>query len=344
MEVHQRRKRYSGKYPKKYEDKYKELNPEKYSETISKVISKGNTPAGMHIPIMVQEILDFLDIKSGQIGLDATLGYGGHTKAMLEKLNHSGHLYALDIDKIEIAKTQERLASYGYDQTDLTIKNINFRNLDEALPLDVKCDFLLADLGISSMQVDNPKRGFSYKNEGPLDLRLNPMEGDPASVLLMQLNKNELAEILIKNSDEPYAIEIATKICEKKSYGIIDTTSKLTEAIKEALSFLPKALYESEIKKSSQRVFQALRIAINHEFEALEDFLFKLPFVMKPGGRIAILTFHSGEDRLVKKAFKDYLSEGIFSNISENVIRPSKEEIYDNPRAKSTKMRWAIMK
>lgn len=344
MEGHQRRKRYSGKYPKKYEEKYKELNPDKYSETITKVISKGNTPAGMHIPIMVQEIVDFLDIKKGQIGLDATLGYGGHTKVMLEKLNHTGHLYALDIDQIEINKTRERLESYGYLESDITIKNINFRNLDEALPLEVKCDFLLADLGISSMQVDNPERGFSYKHEGPLDLRLNPLQGDPASVLLMQLNKNELAQILVKNSDEPYAMEISTKICEKKSYGVIDTTSKLFETIKEALSFLPKALRESEIKKSSQRVFQALRIEINHEFEALEDFLFKLPFVMKSGGKIAILTFHSGEDRLVKKAFKDYLNEGIFSDICENVIRPSKEEVYNNPRAKSTKFRWAIMK
>lgn len=344
MEEHKRRIRYSGKYPKKFEEKYKELNPEKYEDTIEKIIQKGNTPAGMHIPIMVNEIMDFFDIKEGQIGIDATLGYGGHTKVMLEKLSHTGHIYGLDIDKVEIEKTKDRLFSYGYTEKDITIKNMNFKDLDQVIPNDGRCDFILADLGISSMQVDNPERGFSFKHDGPLDLRLNPLKGETACELLMRLTKQDIEQILFENSDEPYAKEVAQKICEKKSYGPIDSTKKLYEIIKETLSFLPKNKREDDIKKTAQRVFQALRIEVNSEFEVLNDFLYALPYVVKPKGKIAILTFHSGEDRLVKKAFKNYLNSGVFGEISENVIRPTTEEIYNNPRAKSTKFRWAIMK
>lgn len=344
MEEHKRRIRYSGKYPKKFEEKYKELNPEKYEDTIEKVIQKGNTPAGMHIPIMVNEIMDFFDIKEGQIGIDATLGYGGHTKVMLEKLSHTGHIYGLDIDEVEIQKTKDRLFSFGYTEKDITIKNMNFKDLDQVIPNDGRCDFILADLGISSMQVDNPERGFSFKHDGPLDLRLNPLKGETACELLMRLTKQDIEQILFENSDEPYAKEIAQKICEKKSYGPIDSTKKLYEIIKETLSFLPKNKRDDDIKKTAQRVFQALRIEVNSEFEVLNDFLYALPYVVKPKGKIAILTFHSGEDRLVKKAFKDYLNSGVFEEISEKVIRPTMEEIYNNPRAKSTKFRWAIMK
>jgi 16S rRNA (cytosine1402-N4)-methyltransferase len=343
-EEHVRRKRYSGKYPKHFDEKYKELNPEKYIDTIQKVISKGNTPAGMHLPIMVNEIMDFFQIQEGQVGIDATLGYGGHTKVMLEKLNHTGHIYGLDVDEIEIVKTKERLEACGYGEKEISIQNRNFKELDQVLPSGVKCDFLLADLGISSMQVDNPERGFSFKQAGPLDLRLDPLKGVPASDLLMQWNKEELEQIFIENADEPYAKELAEKICEKKSYGPIDTTTKLHDIIKETLEFLPKYQREVAIKKTSQRVFQALRIETNQEFSVLDEFLFSLPYVMKSGGKIAILTFHSGEDRLVKKAFKAYLKEGVFSSISESVVRPTEEEIYQNPRAKSTKFRWAIVK
>ena len=275
--VHKRRVRYSGTHPRRFEEKYKEQNPEKYADTIEKVIKKGSTPAGMHISICVKEILDFLDIKPGMQGLDATLGYGGHTTEMLKKLEGQGHMYALDVDPIEIVKTKERLKERGFGEEILTIKQMNFADIDRLVPEAGLFDFVLADLGVSSMQIDNPERGFTYKADGPLDLRLNP---------------------------------------EKER--------------KEA------------VKKSCQRCFQALRIDVNQEFEVLESFLSKLPGILAPGGRAAILTFHSGEDRLVKYYFKDGKKEGIYSDVASDVIRPSAEECQRNPRARSTKMRWAI--
>ncbi len=340
---HKRRVRYSGKYPKKFEEKYKEHNPEKYKDTIDHVIEKGSTPAGMHISIMVQEILDFLQIKPGQQGLDATLGYGGHTSAMLECLKGDGHVYGLDVDPIESAKTKERLKKKGYGEELLTIKLTNFRNIDEVAKEAGKFDFLLADLGVSSMQIDNPERGFSYKIHGPLDLRMNPEKGESAAERLKTVTEEELVGMFIENSDEPYAEEIAAEVFSLKKNGTsIETTTDFKEAIQRALSFLPEKEQKEAVKKSCQRCFQALRIDVNSEFEVLYEFLEKLPEVMNPGGRIAILTFHSGEDRLVKKAFKQGMKQGIYSDVSKDVIRPSAEECRRNPRARSTKMRWAV--
>ena len=172
--AHKRRVRYKGTHPRSYKEKYKELQPEKYADTVAKVIKKGGTPAGMHISIMVKEILDFLQIRPGQVGLDATLGYGGHTLAMLKCLEGQGHIYGLDVDPIESAKTRERLEKLGYGPEILTVKLINFANIDQVAEEGGPFDFLLADLGVSSMQIDNPDRGVSYKVEGPLDLRLSP--------------------------------------------------------------------------------------------------------------------------------------------------------------------------
>ena len=174
---HKRRVRYKGKYPRKFEEKYKELNPEKYKDTIEHVISKGNTPAGMHISIMVNEILDFLKIQPGETGFDATLGYGGHTKAMMECLHGEGHMYATDVDPEESAKTRKRLAEQGFGEDILTVKLQNFCTIDEIAKEAGGFDFILADLGVSSMQIDNPKRGFSFRADGPLDLRLNQEKG-----------------------------------------------------------------------------------------------------------------------------------------------------------------------
>ncbi len=340
---HKRRIHYSGTHPKSYQEKYKEHQPEKYADTIEKVIKKGSTPAGMHISIMVQEILDFLQIKPGQRGLDATLGYGGHTRAMLEKLQGKGHLYALDVDPIESAKTRERLAQAGYGEDILTVKLLNFANIDQVAAEAGKFDFMMADLGVSSMQIDNPERGFSYKVEGPLDLRLNPQKGVSAAERLKEVTKEEFIGMLVENSDEPYAEEIAETVMGKLSSGEkIETTGTLRQAIEEALSFLPEKERKEAVKKSCQRTFQAIRIDVNSEFEVLYEFLEKLPDVLAPGGRVAILTFHSGEDRLVKKSFKTLKKQGIYQEISEDVIRPSKEECIKNPRARSTKMRWAV--
>ena len=398
--THKRRVRYKGTHPRTFEEKYKEHDPEKYADTVARVIEKGSTPAGMHIPIMVKEILDFLQIRPGQKGLDATLGYGGHTRKMLEKLtemsgtseltdevyikddvqtkndswenpeensednsrdnpadnseNNSeevfrrkapeGHLYALDVDPIEIVKTGERLKKAGYGEEILTILQQNFANLETVAKEYGPFDFMLADLGVSSMQIDDPKRGFSYKADGPLDLRLDPQHGIPASQRLRELNREELIGMLVENSDEPYAEQIASEICKTfKRGGSMDTTTALREAIERALCFLPENKEKKDIlKKTCQRVFQALRIDVNSEFEVLEAFLNALPEALADGGRVAILTFHSGEDRLVKKAFQQYYREGIFEEIATDVIRPTAEECRQNGRARSTKMRWAI--
>lgn len=341
---HKRRVRYSGTHPRKFSEKYKELNPEKYQDTIERVISKGSTPAGMHISICVQEILTFLQIKPGMKGLDATLGYGGHSRKMLEALQGRGHLYALDVDPIEIVKTTKRLREAGFSEEIFTPISENFANADRVAEQYGSFDFLLADLGVSSMQIDNPERGFSYKQEGPLDLRLNPQNGEPASERLQKMNREEIEGMLIDNSDEPYAAEIARAIAGRNRKGQkIDTTTKLAELIGETLAFLPEKERKEAVKKSCARVFQALRIDVNSEFEVLEAFLTKLPSCMAPGGRIAILTFHSGEDRLVKHAFKEGKKAGIYSEVAEDVIRPSGEECAKNPRAKSTKMRWAVL-
>ena len=342
---HKRRVHYSGRYPKKFNEKYKELNPEKYGDTVEHVKAKGNTPAGTHIPIMVQEILDVLKIKPGEQGFGGTLGYGGHTRAMLDCLKGEGHLYSGDVDEIEEPKTVARLRAAGYGENIWTPRLMNFADIDVLAEEVGGFDFVLADLGVSSMQIDNPERGFTYKSEGPLDLRLNPNAGVPASQRLWELSADEFAGMLEENSDEPYADEIAQQVMQDLHKGVpIATTTALYQEIEKALSKLKMSKDERKelLKKSGARVFQALRIDVNSEFEVLYAFMEKLPKALRPGGRVAVLTFHSGEDRIVKKAFQAYNREGIYSDVARDVIRPSKEECFRNSRAHSTKLRWAI--
>ena len=340
---HKRRVRYKGTHPKKYKEKYKELNPDLYPEIVEHVIQKGSTPVGMHLSIMVDEILEFLNIQEKETGMDCTLGYGGHSLKMLECLNHTGHLYGLDIDPIESVKTKERLLNKGFTKDDFTVKLCNFKDIDSVSNEVGLFDFVLADLGVSSMQIDNPERGFSYKKEGPLDLRMNPEQGIPASTLLLELNREQLEEMFIDHSDEPYASEIAKTIDSfLKSGHPINTTLALYKIIERSLSFIPEKERKQAVNKSAARVFQALRIQVNNEFGVLYEFMDKLPHILKQGGRVAILTFHSGEDKIVKKAFKEMKHLGIYSEVARNVIRPSQEECHRNTRAKSTKMRWAI--
>lgn len=339
---HKRRVRYAGTHPRKFEEKYKELNPEKYRQDVEKIQKSGRTPAGTHIPIMVSEILDILQIQPGQIGYDATLGYGGHTRKMLECLAGQGHLYATDVDPVESEKTRTRLADLGYGPEILTIRHMNFAQVDQVAP-GVLFDFVLADLGVSSMQIDNPTRGFTFKSDGPLDLRLDPTCGITAAQRLRELDEEELASLLVENADEPYADRIARSVIQVfRRGGSVDTTRQLAALIEGALSFLPPKERKEAVKKSCQRTFQALRIDVNSEFEVLYDFLDKLPGVLKSGGRVAVLTFHSGEDRLVKKAFQQQLRQGLYREIADEVIRPSAQECFQNPRARSTKLRWAI--
>jgi 16S rRNA (cytosine1402-N4)-methyltransferase len=340
---HKRRVRYKGTHPKEFNEKYKELQPDKYVEDIAKVISRGSTPAGMHRPICVKEILDFLKVTPGQTGLDATLGYGGHTLEILKCLNSSGCLYATDVDSMELPRTQERLNSLGFGPDTLKIRHMNFSEIDKIAAEAGPLNFVLADLGVSSMQIDNPERGFSFKYEGPLDLRLDPQKGESAAERLKTFSLDELTGMLEENADEPHAEEIARAIISEIRRGTdISTTTKLRQIIKDALSFLPANTRNDEIKKSCQRSFQALRIDINDEFEVLDAFLEKLPAALAGGGRVAILSFHSGEDRLVKKSFQRLFREGIYREIAPEPIRPSAEECASNSRAHSAKLRWAI--
>ncbi len=339
----QRRIRYKGTHPKLFKEKYKELQPEKYAEDIEKVKLKGGTPAGMHRSICVDEILEVLQITPGQVGMDATLGYGGHSLEILKRLGPDGVLYATDVDPFELPRTTERLAAQGFGSDVFRPRKMNFSNIDLIVAESGLLHFVLADLGVSSMQIDNPERGFSLKADGPLDLRLNPKSGQPAAAFLKTLSEEELEEILIENADEPYAADIAAAIIFNLKKGRpIETTEELKTIIKDTLDFLPASEKIEGIKKSCQRSFQALRIAVNDEFGVLDKFLAKLPDALVSGGKVAILSFHSGEDRRVKKAFQTFYRQGIYSDIAPDPIRPSLQEIGSNPRARSAKLRWAV--
>lgn len=338
-----RRVRYSGTHPKAFKEKYKELQPEQYAEDIAKVMQQGKTPAGMHRSICVNEIMDFLKLSPGQVGMDATLGYGGHSLEILKRITPGGMLYAVDVDPFELPRTRERLQNQGFGDDIVCILKMNFSEIDQIVAMAGPLNFVMADLGVSSMQIDNPERGFSFKTEGPLDLRLNPKSGKPVSAFLKSVSQSKLEEIFAINSDEPHAARIAKHIISKITQGKpIDTTTQLQQTIQEALSFIPELTFKEEVKKACQRCFQALRIEVNNEFGVLDKFLEKLPNALASGGRVAILSFHSGEDRRVKKSFQQNLRDGIYSKISDEAIRPSAEESNTNPRARSAKLRWAI--
>ena len=320
-----RRPRYTGKNPRHFAEKYKEHEPDRYPEDVAKVVSAGKTPAGTHRPIMVREILDILAPRPGDFVVDCTLGYGGHAAALLAAIQLGGRLLGLDADPIELPKTEARLRALGFGPDVFSVQHSNFAGLARLIP--EPADIVVADLGLSSMQIDNPERGFTYKFDGPLDLRMNPAKGMPASALLAGLDPAKLATLLFENSDEPNAERLAPALLHAPA----TTTMQLAAAVRKA----------GGDDDTIRRVFQALRIAVNDEFGTLEAFLRGLPYCLKPGGRIAILTFHSGEDRRVKKSFKAFEAEGVFSEISQDVVRASVEERRDNPRSTSAKLRWA---
>lgn len=332
---HQRRRRYAGKNPRRFEDKYKEQNPEKYPETIAKVLASGKTPAGTHIPIMVPEILAALAPQPNETVVDCTLGHGSHASAILPHLLPNGRLIGLDVDPIELPRTALRLQKLGFGPEIATIKKSNFAGLHRILIEEglQGADCILADLGVSSMQLDTPTRGFSMKTSGPLDMRMNPERGISASKFLEKINPHALESLLIENADEPRANLLAPALAGK--------TFLLTKDLSEAIQKILQNCSKEEQEKSIRRVFQSIRIAINEEFTALDTLLRILPHCINPRGRIAILTFHSGEDRRVKKAFQAGYQEGIYSKIAQNVIRPCPEECRANPRASSAKLRWA---
>ncbi len=331
-----RRKRYSGKNPRRFEDKYKERDPDRYGETVAKVIASGKTPAGTHIPIMVAECLDALGLAEGMTGVDATLGYGGHALRILEKISPGGKLLGLDIDPIEQPKTEERIRSAGYGPDRFEAVKSNYAGIAKALSSrDITgVDFIFADLGCSSMQLDDPSRGFSFKSAGPLDMRMNPSRGLSAADWLRKVSVEKLETALHENADEPRAQSIAEALAGR-SYA---NTQAFAQAIRESVRISD----EDETDLTVRRVFQAVRIAVNEEFAALDTFLRVLPDCLKPGGRAAILTFHSGEDRRVKQTMKAGIRDGLYSEMSDSVTTTSPEERRMNPRSSAAKLRWAI--
>lgn len=346
--VHRRRPRYRGTHPRNFREKYKELNPGQHPDLVAKLRAKGKTPAGTHLPILVDEVLEVLKPVPGSVVVDVTLGHGGHSSRLLSKIQPGGVLIALDADPIEFPKAKARLEAMEQARgVRLGFHRSNYAGLGRVLGEEnlSGADAILADLGLSSMQIDDPERGFSWKHEGPLDMRMNPTHGRPASEWLAQAGVAEMAEWFENHSDEPHARYLAEAIAGARKNRPILTTRGLAGVVDAALSKAhpggpPLATEAREL--SIRRVFQALRIAVNDEFGSLDHFLRQLPGCLNPGGRVAVLTFHSGEDRRVKHAFANGLAAGVYAEIADEVIRPKPEEIERNVRARPAKLRWAV--
>ena len=282
-----------------------------------------------HVPVMLEECLEGLNIKPNGVYVDVTFGGGGHSRAILERLGDGGHLYSFDQD-LDAAKN-------AFEDDRFTFVRSNFRYLKNFLRYHgvEKVDGILADLGVSSHHLDDETRGFSFRFEGQLDMRMNTAAGKTAADVLNEYSEEELANVFYFYGELQQARKLAKAIVKARGEEGFSDIARFMEVVK------PFFKHERE-KKDLAKVFQALRIDVNSEFEVLYAFLEKLPGILKPGARVAILTFHSGEDQLVKKSFKQLKKEGVYSDASEDVIRPSAAECQRNPRAKSTKLRWAV--
>ena len=294
-----------------------------------------------HRPIMLREVLRTLQPRPGDVLVDATLGGGGHAEALLAHIQPRGRLVGLDVDATELPRTEARLRADGYDAGACVIQHANFANLAAVVAQHSPggADLVLADLGVSSMQHDTPARGFNFRTVGPLDMRMDPSScGETAAALLGRLDEAALAALLTSHADEPHAGLIAHLLTRER----VTTTHALERTVRAGLGAALPDLPRGDVKLSVRRTLQALRIAVNAEFEALERLLHALPTCLAPGGRVAILTFHSGEDRRVKKAFQAGHRAGLYSSIAREVIRSTKEETRANRRASSAKLRWAV--
>lgn len=337
-EPHRRRPRYAGTHPRRFDEKYKEHDPLRFPELAERLAAGGRTPAGQHLPVLRDEVLAALAPRPGERAVDGTLGFGGHTEALLAALAPGGRLLALDVDPLELPRTEARLAALGHAEPALVVRRRSFAGLPAALHelgWGDGIDALCLDLGVSSMQLDDPSRGFSLRADGPLDMRMNPRHGLPASEWLARADVATLAAVLADHADEPRAEPLARALLRPPTAS---TTAELAAAVRGAL---PPGLPEDEPALTVRRVFQALRMEVNQEPAALDAFLRQLPACLRSGGRVAIISFHSGEDRRVKAAFKQGLRDGTFAAVAPDVIVPGSRERAANPRCHSARLRWA---
>ena len=294
-----------------------------------------------HIPVLLDPVLRHLSPKPGQTIVDCTVGLGGHAVELLQRITPGGRLIALDLDPANLQRARERLSLVRTDSS-IELHHTNFAGLPGILASSgiTHIDALLADVGVASPHLDDPVRGFSFKNEGPLDMRLDPTRGQPASELVNRLGEQELADAFRDLGDEEDADRIARLIVERRASGPIETTSQLNEIICEARDFTLKRAMGAKLHPST-RTFQALRMLVNRELPNLQRLLAILPDVLAPGGTAAIISFHSGEDRLVKRAFKEGLTAGAYEEIAHDPITATEAEQRENPRSRSAKLRWA---
>jgi 16S rRNA (cytosine1402-N4)-methyltransferase len=336
-----RRVRYRGKYPKRFEERYKELHPEAYPGILEKVRARGDTPAGSHVPVLVREVMDGLRPAPGEVVIDCTLGAGGHAREFLARIGPDGLLLGLDADAVQLGRTAARLAAE--EAGPFRARHANFTAIRGALAMEGLdgADVIFADLGVSSMQIDDPSRGFSYKVDGPLDMRMDGRARRTAADLLATIPGPDLERALADLADEPDAAAIAREVVARRAGSPIQRTRDLVHVVLAAKRMAMDRRKDDRTGHPAKRTFQALRILVNDELPALVRLLNAAPDCLRPGGRIGILAFHSGEDRLVKESFRDGLRGGVYSRIAGEGIRPSDEEVRSNPRCASARFRWA---
>lgn len=342
-----RRPRYRGTHPRGFGEKYKEHDPARYPEEAAHVRGRGRTPAGTHVPVLVAEVLEVLAPSRDDVVADLTLGYGGHASALLARLGPAGRLLAFDQDAPTLAATRARLDATG-PAARVTYHAVHHAALPDVLRAEGLdgCDVVFADLGVSSMQVDDPARGFSYRREGPLDMRMDRRRPRTAATVLATIDEAALAAALTELADEPRAAAVAAAIVAARARAPLTTTTALRNAVLAAHGLTAAAWKERqrrdpEAPHPAARAFQALRILVNDELGGLDRLLHALPWCLRPGGRVAILAFHSGEDRRVKHAFRAGLDAGLYDAAAEEVVRASPREVASNPRAAPAKLRWA---
>jgi 16S rRNA (cytosine1402-N4)-methyltransferase len=292
-----------------------------------------------HVPVLLEPVLEALGLRPGMTAVDCTLGLGGHSSAMLREVMPDGRLIGIDFDPANIEIARQKLQTVG-GRFDLF--HSNFAALPTVLAQAGvgRADAILADLGVASPQIDDPARGFSYRQPGPLDMRMDPSRGQPASALLARLSEREIAEALLELGDETDAPQIAQLIVERRKQRPITTTQDLMAIVCQARDFTLQRAAGAKLHPAA-RTFQALRILINREMANLERLLTILPDCLAPGGTSAVISFHSGEDRRVKQAFRDGHRGGIYFQISPEPIIAAENEIKINPRSRSAKLRWA---